>query len=104
MAVAPRGSPARDRTHSRNLWTWRRDAGRETGRFGIRVNVIEPGWVRTPLTETFPEDVRQRALDETILGELVEPEDVAAAVVFLSGDASRRITGQILRVDAGQYL
>jgi acetoacetyl-CoA reductase/3-oxoacyl-[acyl-carrier protein] reductase len=77
---------------------------RETGRFGIRVNVVEPGWVRTPLTESLPEPVRQQALDETLLGELVEPEDIAAAVVFLAGPGARRMTGQILRIDSGQYL
>ena len=81
-----------------------KSVSRETGGFGILVNVVEPGWVRTPLTEKLPEDVRNKALSETLLGELVEPEDVAAAVVFLSGSGSRRMTGQILRVDAGQYL
>lgn len=81
-----------------------KSVSRETGHFGILVNVVEPGWVRTPLTEKLPEAVRQQAVSETLLGELVEPEDVAAAVVFLSGSGSRRMTGQILRVDAGQYL
>lgn len=81
-----------------------KSVSRETGRFGIRVNVVEPGWVRTPLTESLPDSVRRQALDETLLGELVEPEDVAAAVVFLAGPGARRVTGQTLRVDAGQYL
>ncbi len=81
-----------------------KSVSRETGRLGITVNVIEPGWVRTPLTETYPEPVRQQALAETLLGELVEPEDVAASVVFLCGAGGRRITGQTLRVDAGQSL
>ena len=81
-----------------------KSVSRETGHFGILVNVVEPGWVRTPLTEKLPESVQQQAVSETLLGELVEPEDVAAAVVFLSGSGSRRMTGQILRVDAGQYL
>ncbi|MGZ5443627.1 MAG: SDR family NAD(P)-dependent oxidoreductase [Thermoanaerobaculia bacterium] len=81
-----------------------KSVSRETGRLGITINVIEPGWVRTPLTETYPEPVRQQALAETLLGELVEPEDVAASVVFLCGAGARRITGQTLRVDAGQYL
>ena len=81
-----------------------KSVSRETGRFGIRVNVVEPGWVRTPLTESLPHSVRQQALDETLLGELVEREDIAAAVVFLAGPGGRRVTGQILRVDAGQYL
>jgi len=75
----------------------------ETGRFGIRVNVIEPGWVRTPLTDSLPGTLRQQAVNETLLGELVEPDDIAAAVVYLAG-AGRRITGQVMRVDAGQYV
>lgn len=81
-----------------------KSVSRETGRFGIRVNVVEPGWVRTPMTEALPEELRQRALDETLLGELVEPDDIAAAVTYLAGPGGRRITGQILRVDAGQYV
>ena len=81
-----------------------KSASRETGRLGITVNVIEPGWVSTPLTRTYPENVREQAVAETLLGELVEPEDVAATVVFLCGPGGRHMTGQILRVDAGQYL
>ena len=79
-----------------------KSAARETGRFGICVNVIEPGWVRTPMTEAAAPPLREAALAETLLGELVEPADVAGAVVFLA--AAARITGQTLRVDAGQYL
>ncbi len=77
---------------------------RETGRFGITANVVEPGWVRTPLTESADESVRAAALAETQTGELVEPDDVAAAVVFLCGPGARRVTGQILRVDSGQHM
>jgi acetoacetyl-CoA reductase/3-oxoacyl-[acyl-carrier protein] reductase len=81
-----------------------KSAARETGRFGITVNVVEPGMVRTPLTETLPDDVRATALRETLLGTMTEPEDVAAAIAFLCGPGGRRITGQVLRVDAGQFL
>ncbi|HEV2722277.1 MAG TPA: SDR family oxidoreductase [Thermoanaerobaculia bacterium] len=79
-----------------------KSVARETGRFGICVNTIEPGWVRTPMTEKAASPIKEAALAETLLGELVEPADVAAAVVFLA--AAQRITGQTLRVDAGQYL
>ena len=79
-------------------------AAREVGRFGITVNVIEPGWVRTPLTEAVPEEIREAALAESLLGTFLEPSDVAAAVLYLCGPGGQRVTGQILRVDAGQFL
>jgi 3-oxoacyl-[acyl-carrier protein] reductase len=81
-----------------------KSVARETGRFGILVNVIEPGWVRTPLTEALPEAARQAAEQESLLGSLLEVSDVTAAVLFLCGPGAGRITGQILRVDAGQFL
>ncbi|HEY0789346.1 MAG TPA: SDR family NAD(P)-dependent oxidoreductase [Thermoanaerobaculia bacterium] len=81
-----------------------KSVAREAGRFGITANVIEPGWVRTPLTESTSEEVRAAALAETQLGSFVEPEDVAAAVLYLCSDAARRVTGQILRVDSGQHM
>jgi acetoacetyl-CoA reductase/3-oxoacyl-[acyl-carrier protein] reductase len=77
---------------------------RETGRFGITANVVEPGWVRTRLTEQYAQELRDAARAETLLGELVTPDDVAATVSFLCGPGGKRITGQVIRVDAGQYL
>ncbi len=77
---------------------------RETGRFGICVNVIEPGWVRTPLTKALPKDVQDAALAESLLGTLPEPADIAGTVLFLCGTSGSHITGQLLRVDAGQCL
>lgn len=81
-----------------------RTAARETGRFGIRSNVIEPGWVRTPLTDALPRDIIDAAVSESQLGKLLEPADVARAVTFLCGPGGDAITGQVLRVDGGQYL
>lgn len=81
-----------------------KSAAREAGRFGITVNVVEPGMVRTAMTEKLPDDVRATALGETLLGSMTEPEDVAAAIAFLCGPGGRRVTGQVLRVDAGQFL
>ena len=79
-----------------------RSVAREVGRFGIRVNVVEPGWVRTPLTDSLPSELREAARAETALGELVEPADVAEMVAFLA--KAKRITGQVFRVDAGQLI
>lgn len=81
-----------------------KSVARETARFGIRVNVVEPGMVRTPMTDALPAAVREAAAQESLLGGLLEPEDVAAAVVFLCGAGGSQITGQILRVDGGQFL
>ncbi len=81
-----------------------KSVAREAGRFGILVNVVEPGWVRTPLTEVVPQAVKDAALAESLLGSFLEPADVAASVLFLCGPGAAHITGQILRVDGGQYL
>ncbi|MGD0791870.1 MAG: SDR family NAD(P)-dependent oxidoreductase [Terriglobales bacterium] len=81
-----------------------RTVAREVARLGILINVVEPGWVRTPLTDSLPQAVRDAALAESLVGKYVEPADVAAAVTFLCGPGARQITGQILRVDGGQSL
>jgi 3-oxoacyl-[acyl-carrier protein] reductase len=81
-----------------------KSVAREIGRFGILVNVVEPGWVRTPLTEVVPQSVKDAALAESLLGSFLEPADVAASVLFLCGPGAAHITGQILRVDGGQFL
>jgi 3-oxoacyl-[acyl-carrier protein] reductase len=81
-----------------------KSVAREVGRFRILINVVEPGWVRTPLTEALPKEIRDAAVAESPLGKLLEPSDVAATVLFLCGAGASRVTGQILRVDGGQYL
>lgn len=79
-------------------------AAREVGRFGIRVNVVSPGLIETTMTAQLPEDVRRAAIEETVLGRAGKPDDVARAVLFLCSNLSGHITGQVLRVDGGQYL
>ncbi len=81
-----------------------RSAARETGRFGIRVNVVEPGWVKTPLTDALPREVVDQAIADSAIGRLLDPIDVARAVLFLCGPGGDAITGQILRVDGGQHM
>jgi len=81
-----------------------KSVAREVGSFGVLVNVVEPGWVRTPLTEMLPQKVRDAALAESLVGGFLDPEDVASAVLYLCGSGGKRVTGQILRVDGGQFL
>ena len=71
---------------------------------GVRVNAVAPGHIATELVrrqwETEPE-LREFFLSRTPMNRLGTPEDVAGAVVFLAGDASAMVTGQILAVDGG---
>jgi NAD(P)-dependent dehydrogenase (short-subunit alcohol dehydrogenase family) len=81
-----------------------RSVARETGRFGIRVNVVEPGWVKTPLTDALPREIVDQAVADSAIGRLLDPVDVARAVLFLCGPGGDAITGQIIRVDGGQHM
>ena len=79
-----------------------RTAAKELGRFGVRVNLVAPGWIDSEMTAGLPAAARAVAVEETALGRVGRPEDVAAAVLFLVSDMSRHVTGQVLRVDGGQ--
>jgi 3-oxoacyl-[acyl-carrier protein] reductase len=74
---------------------------RELGSRGVRANVVAPGYVKTQLTDVLPEDATKAMLDNTPLGRLGEPEDVAGAVRFLCSDDASFITGEVLLVDGG---
>lgn len=81
-----------------------RTAAREAGRFGVRVNVVAPGLVRTAMTAQLPPEVLQASIAESALGRAAEPDDVARAALFLCSELSRHVTGQVLRVDGGQLI
>jgi NAD(P)-dependent dehydrogenase (short-subunit alcohol dehydrogenase family) len=81
-----------------------RTAAREVGAFGIRVNVVAPGWIETPMTTALPAELTRRAVEESALGRIGQPDDVARAVLYLATDWSRHVTGQVLRVDGGQLI
>jgi 3-oxoacyl-[acyl-carrier protein] reductase len=79
-------------------------AARELGPKGVTVNAVAPGMVLTDMTLALAAEFRQKAIDESVLKKLPEVEDVAAAVLFLLSNAARMITGEVIRVDAGQYI
>jgi 3-oxoacyl-[acyl-carrier protein] reductase len=74
---------------------------RELGSRGVRVNAIAPGYISTELTDVLPEEARGLILQNTPLGRLGEPEDVAGAVRFLCSDEAAFISGEVLLVDGG---
>ncbi len=77
---------------------------RELGPKGITVNAVAPGMVMTEMTRSLPEEVIARAKAESVLPDLAVPEDVAGVVCFLLSDGARMVTGEVIRVDAGQYI
>lgn len=77
---------------------------RELGRYGVTVNVVAPGMVETEMARQLPVEVLEKAAAETVVGRLASPQDVADAVVFLCSARARHITGEVLKVDGGQYI
>jgi len=77
---------------------------RELGRYNVNVNAVAPGLIETPMVKQAPEQVREMALAEIVLGRLGTPEEVAWVVTFLCSEAARHITGQVIQVDGGQYM
>ena len=77
--------------------TW----ARELGRYGIRVNAVAPGFIRTEMVLGMPENIKAAMVSRTPLRRLGEPEDVAAAYVWLASDEASFVTGAVLSVDGG---
>jgi len=73
----------------------------ELGSRNVRANVVAPGYVKTQLTGVLPEEATAAMLQNTPLGRLGEPADVAGAVRFLCSDEASFITGEVLLVDGG---
>ncbi|MDO4356770.1 MAG: 3-oxoacyl-ACP reductase FabG [Clostridia bacterium] len=74
---------------------------KEMGGAGIRVNCVCPGVIATDMLRDFDEAAMAELRQETPLGCIGTPEEVARAVAFLSGDGARYITGQVLGVNGG---
>ncbi|QIK38073.1 3-oxoacyl-ACP reductase FabG [Caldichromatium japonicum] len=77
---------------------------REVGSRGITVNCVAPGFIDTDMTKELPEAHRQSLLGAIPLGRLGQPEEVAAAVVFLASAGAAYITGETLHVNGGMYM
>jgi 3-oxoacyl-[acyl-carrier protein] reductase len=74
---------------------------RELGSRNIRANVVAPGYVKTALTDVLPEEATAAMVQQTPLGRVADPEEIAGAVRFLASDQASFITGEVLLVDGG---
>ncbi len=68
---------------------------------GIRVNAVAPGCIETDMVRALGDETRAMLVDETPLGRLGTPEDIAGAVAFLASERASFLTGQILTADGG---
>lgn len=81
-----------------------KSVARELASRNIRANAIAPGFIATKMTENIPADLQKKMLDSIPLGRYGTPEDVADLAVFLAGDRSAYITGQVISICGGMVM
>ncbi len=77
--------------------TW----ARELGKFGIRVNAIAPGFIKTEILGAMPDKILDAMVGHTPMGRIGDPSDIAEAYLWLASDAAKFVTGTTLSVDGG---
>lgn len=77
---------------------------KELGPSGITVNAVAPGTVMTDMCKDFDEETLELIKDETPLGKIGTPDDVAASVYFLAGEKADFMTGQVLSPNGGMVI
>ena len=71
---------------------------------GITVNAIAPGFIKTPMTDVLPDEVKEKLIKGIPTARLGLPEDIANTAVFLASDESSYITGQTIHVNGGMAM
>jgi 3-oxoacyl-[acyl-carrier protein] reductase len=79
-------------------------AAKELAHLGVRVNAVQPGLIRTPMTEAMPQKAWDQKMSEIPMGRAGEPREVATVVLFLASDWSSYMTGTVQEVTGGRFM
>ncbi|WP_096867468.1 3-oxoacyl-ACP reductase FabG [Mycolicibacter icosiumassiliensis] len=79
-------------------------ASKELAYLGVRVNAIQPGLIRSAMTEAMPQRIWDSKVAEVPMGRAGEPDEVATVALFLASDLSSYMTGTVLEVTGGRHL
>ena len=79
-------------------------AAKEVAHLGVRVNVIQPGLIRTAMTEAMPQNVWERKLAEVPMQRAGEPDEIASVALFYASDLSSYMTGTVAEVTGGRHM
>ena len=79
-------------------------ASKELAHLGVRVNAIQPGLIRSAMTEAMPQRIWDSKVAEVPMGRAGEPDEVANVALFLASDLSSYMTGTVLEVTGGRHL
>jgi 3-oxoacyl-[acyl-carrier protein] reductase len=77
---------------------------KELGQYNINCNVVAPGYIDTDGQAKTSEIIKKVVLDECAIRRLTQPIEVANLVAFLASDKANNITGQVYKIDCGQYI
>jgi 3-oxoacyl-[acyl-carrier protein] reductase len=79
-------------------------AAKELAKKNVRVNAVQPGLIRTAMTEAMPQAAWDSKMAEIPMGRAGEPSEVAQVVLFLASDMSSYLTGAVLEITGGRYM
>lgn len=77
---------------------------KELGKYSVNVNAVAPGMIKTEMYKDLSEEFMEKAAAETVVNRIGQPEDVAHLVTFLASEKARHITGEVIKIDGGQYI
>jgi 3-oxoacyl-[acyl-carrier protein] reductase len=79
-------------------------AAKEVAHLGVRVNAIQPGLIRSAMTEAMPQKVWDQKMSEIPMGRAGEVDEIAKVALFLASDLSSYMTGTVLEVTGGRFM